>query len=111
MNFIMKTSLRLPLQIATILSSLTLVGGFIINTQKTTEPPAIPRPVNITDANNGYIIDLNLVPEVVEFEGFVNYGAPINSAPNTTLMFGSKSISQPVFSIRRINPPNASQKQ
>jgi len=24
-------------------------------------------------------IDLNLIPQVVEFEGFINYGSPINA--------------------------------
>ncbi len=28
---------------------------------------------------DGYTIDLNLVPQVVEFEGFINYGSPIQS--------------------------------
>ena len=27
---------------------------------------------------DGYTIDLNLVPQVVEFEGFINYGSPIH---------------------------------
>ena len=27
---------------------------------------------------DGYTIDLNLSPEVVEFDGFINYGSPIN---------------------------------
>ena len=26
---------------------------------------------------DGYTIDLNLSPEVVEFDGFINYGSPI----------------------------------
>lgn len=29
---------------------------------------------------DGYTIDLNLAPEVTEFEGFVNYGSPINTS-------------------------------
>src|SRR6202012_2495825 len=28
---------------------------------------------------DGYTIDLNLVPQVVEFEGFINYGSPITA--------------------------------
>ena len=28
---------------------------------------------------DGVTIDLNLVPQVVEFEGFINYGSPINA--------------------------------
>jgi general secretion pathway protein D len=62
---------------------------------------------NITD--NNYIIDLRFVPEIVEFEGFINYGSPIQS-PSTDL-FGNvvtstiteNRIEMPVFSTRRVN--------
>ena len=30
-------------------------------------------------------IDLNLVPQVVEFEGFINYGSPINAVGVNTV--------------------------
>ena len=32
-----------------------------------------------TIGDNKYIIDLNFKPSIVEFEGFVNYGSPIQS--------------------------------
>ncbi len=56
-----------------------------------------------------YTINLRFVPEIVEFEGFVNYGSPIQS-PGTDA-FGNPSpvtitenrIEQPVFSARRVN--------
>src|SRR4029434_995635 len=38
---------------------------------------------------DGITIDLNLVPQVVEFEGFINYGSPIfgiNSNGGTTVL-------------------------
>ena len=42
-------------------------------------------------------IDLNLIPQVVEFEGFINYGSPINAVGvNTIGGIGGISISQPV---------------
>ncbi len=58
---------------------------------------------------DGYTIDLNLSPEVVEFDGFINYGSPI-LAPEldlTTLSIGStvvtpNTINQPIFSVRKV---------
>ena len=56
-------------------------------------------------------IDLNLVPSVVEFEGFINYGSPINAIGVNTLGVLSTSvpvqltpniINQPVFSTRKV---------
>lgn len=42
-------------------------------------------------------IDLNLVPQVVEFEGFINYGSPINAiGVNTIGGIGGITVSQPV---------------
>ena len=42
-------------------------------------------------------IDLNLIPQVVEFEGFINYGSPINAVGvNTIGGIGGISVSQPV---------------
>jgi general secretion pathway protein D len=66
---------------------------------------------------DGVTIDLNLVPQVVEFEGFINYGSPINAVGvNTILGVGSTSvittsapvlltanvINQPIFSTRKV---------
>ncbi len=57
---------------------------------------------------DGYTIDLNLVPQVVEFDGFINYGSPITSSsisvlgiPQTTVLTANV-INQPVFSTRKI---------
>src|SRR6476646_7124923 len=56
-------------------------------------------------------IDLNLVPQVVEFEGFINYGSPINAVGVNTAAGISVSrpveltpnvINQPVFSTRKV---------
>ncbi len=63
---------------------------------------------------DGYTIDLNLVPEVVEFEGFINYGSPIQSTgglaafglagpiftPPATIT--ENRIEMPVFSTRKV---------
>src|SRR5438874_530617 len=56
-------------------------------------------------------IDLNLIPQVVEFEGFINYGSPINAVGVNTVAGISLSqpvqltpnvINQPVFSRRKV---------
>jgi len=61
---------------------------------------------------DGATIDLNLVPQVVEFEGFINYGSPINAVGvSTTAALVSTSIpvvltenviNQPIFSTRKV---------
>ncbi len=65
---------------------------------------------------DGYTIDLDLNPRVVEFDGFINYGSPINSVGYVrTLSSGftewdpviqvltTNTINQPVFSTREVN--------
>jgi general secretion pathway protein D len=53
-------------------------------------------------------IDLNLVLQVVEFEGFINYGSPINAvgvntiAGAITTSVPENVINQPVFSTRKV---------
>lgn len=57
---------------------------------------------------DGVTIDLNLVPQVVEFEGFINYGSPIQST--TTNLLGMPQtniitpnvINQPIFNSRKV---------
>ena len=59
---------------------------------------------------DGQTIDLNLVPQVVEFEGFINYGSPIFGVnPNLvsgttvpTILLTQNVINQPVFSTRKV---------
>src|SRR5205807_2783691 len=60
---------------------------------------------------DGAVIDLNLVPQVVEFEGFINYGSPINAVGVNTMAGISVSqpvlltenvINQPIFSTRKV---------
>ncbi|HMJ04794.1 MAG TPA: Amuc_1098 family type IV pilus outer membrane protein, partial [Chthoniobacterales bacterium] len=66
---------------------------------------------------DGVTIDLNLVPQVVEFEGFVNYGSPIKTVNPALLgilglpagVLGAESITltdnvinQPIFSTRKV---------
>jgi general secretion pathway protein D len=57
---------------------------------------------------DGYTIDLQLVPQVVEFEGFINYGSPIQSTSTNLLgqsvvnVITPNVINQPVFSTRKV---------
>ena len=68
---------------------------------------------------DGVTIDLNLVPQVVEFEGFINYGSPIRTINPALLGFVTGSLSgitgltqaitltdnvinQPIFSTRKV---------
>ena len=66
---------------------------------------------------DGVTIDLNLVPQVVEFEGFINYGSPIKTvnpallgfSPSTLLGTTTEAITltdnvinQPIFSTRKV---------
>jgi general secretion pathway protein D len=58
---------------------------------------------------NDLVIDLRFVPEIVEFEGFINYGSPIQSPASdflgnpTTVTITENRIEMPVFSSRRVN--------
>lgn len=54
-----------------------------------------------------YTIDLNLAPEVVEFDGFINYGTPIFGAaslvpPFTPSILTANRIVMPVFNVRKV---------
>jgi len=73
--------------------------------------------VTPTVGADGYTIDLELAPEVVDFDGFINYGSPILSLSGGSNVFGAsiglsrpKSIevspnviNQPVFSSRKVS--------
>jgi general secretion pathway protein D len=57
---------------------------------------------------DGITIDLNLVPQVVEFEGFINYGSPIQTTSTnflgqtSTVILTPNVINQPIFSTRKV---------
>jgi len=62
-----------------------------------------------TIGENNYTIDLRFAPEIVEFEGFINYGSPIQSPATDALgnpiqvTITENRIEMPVFSTRRVN--------
>ncbi|NWK56268.1 type II and III secretion system protein [Verrucomicrobiaceae bacterium N1E253] len=62
-----------------------------------------------TIGESNYTIDLRFAPEIVEFEGFINYGSPIQSPASDALgnpiqvTITENRIEMPVFSTRRVN--------
>lgn len=82
-----------------------------------TKPVGITLEVEPTVGPDGYTIDLTLSPRVVEFDGFINYGSPINATvagvesvignvvrlgPSFTFVATENVINQPVFSTREV---------
>ena len=71
------------------------------NTGVTLEVEPVVGPDDLT-------IDLNLVPQVVEFEGFINYGSPIQTVSTNllgvaqTTVLTPNVINQPIFSTRKV---------
>jgi general secretion pathway protein D len=80
-------------------------------------PTGVRLVVEPTVGADNYTIDLRLLPEVTEFEGFINYGSPIQTVATqsaiTTAVGGIAStpkavtltdnvINQPIFAVRRI---------
>ena len=57
---------------------------------------------------DSYTIELSLVPQVVEFEGFINYGSPIQTSSTNSLGISTINvitpnvINQPIFSTRKV---------
>lgn len=65
--------------------------------------------VDATVGADGYTIDLLMSPEVTEFEGFINYGSPIQTTStdalgnSSTVTLTENRIPQPVFTTRKVN--------
>ena len=65
--------------------------------------------VEPTIGPDGYSIDMQLAPQVVEFEGFINYGSPIQTVSTNPLtgvstvnVLTPNVINQPIFSTRKV---------
>jgi general secretion pathway protein D len=74
-----------------------------------TRPTGVTLEIEPTIGENDFLINLKFVPEITEFEGFINYGSPIQ-APGTDALgnpvvsiITENRIEMPVFSIRRVN--------
>lgn len=63
------------------------------------KPVGVRLEVSPTVGSDNYTIDLRLVPEVTEFEGFINYGSPIR---NRGIVVTENVINYPVFSERKV---------
>ena len=66
--------------------------------------------VEPTTGPDGYSIEMQLAPQVVEFEGFINYGSPIQTTSTnpltgatTTNVLTPNIINQPIFSTRKVS--------
>ena len=80
----------------------------------TMKPTGITLEVIPTLGPDNYTIELELAPRVIEFDGFINYGSPINAtvqaqgiyslvAPTSkTFEATANTINQPVFSVREV---------
>jgi len=104
-------------------------GGGLVQEQDPVVTPSFPTSFESRDLGvtltveptigpDGYTIDMSLAPEVVDFEGFINYGSPIYAPQRTGLLFASNVIvapnlfrqqlltenviNQPIFSKRRV---------
>ena len=82
-----------------------------------TKNTGITLEVEPTVAADAYTIDLRLAPRVIEFDGFINYGSPINATvaantvnplgfnillPSQTFVATENVMNQPVFSTREV---------
>lgn len=84
-----------------------------------TKNTGITLEVEPTVGSDSYTIDLRLAPRVIEFDGFINYGSPINATvaasvttviepivefllPSFTFEATPNTINQPVFSTREV---------
>ena len=68
-------------------------------TSFTMKPTGVRLEVEPTVGSDNYTIDLRLAPEVTEFEGFINYGSPIQ---NRGIVVTENVINYPVFSERKV---------
>ncbi len=95
-----------------------VTGGFVTSPIITPTTPSAFETRNIgvtlevtpTVGADGYTIDLDLSPEVVDFDGFINYGSPIlgltssggiASRPSSSII-SPNVINQPIFSTRKV---------
>ena len=78
-----------------------------------TKPTGITLEVEPTIGPDSYTIEMLLVPRIIEFDGFINYGSPINATvasynafgalfPSRTFEATPNTINQPVFSTREV---------
>jgi general secretion pathway protein D len=81
----------------------------------TMKPTGITLEVVPTLGPDNYTIELELAPRVIEFDGFINYGSPLNATVQAVGVFAAiapisktfeatpNTINQPVFSVREVS--------
>ncbi len=99
------------------------VAGLLTGGSSSSSFPVTPTtPTNFEKRNTGvtlevepvigpdnYTIDLNLQPQVVDFDGFINYGSPIQTTSTNLLgqsvpvVLTPNVINQPVFDTRKVS--------
>jgi len=98
------------------LPQVTGVAGSVYTPATPTSPTSFDKrdvgitlEVEPTVGPDGYTIDLTLSPRVVEFEGFINYGSPINTTAtvvglgiSANILVSANVINRPVFSSREV---------
>src|SRR5205085_3490089 len=106
-------------QVPSISSTTGIVGGVVPVVVTPTTPQdwetrntGVTLEVEPVVGGDATTIDLNLIPQVVEFEGFINYGSPINAVGVQTvgnvlttsvpIELTPNVINQPVFSTRKV---------
>ena len=123
-EFIYPTQFQPPQIPQTIGATVTtgLVGGVTGGSSSGSFPVTPTTPTAFEKRNTGvtlevepvigpdnYTIDLNLQPQVVEFDGFINYGSPIQTVSqnalgiSTTNVLTQNVINQPVFDTRKVS--------
>src|SRR5207302_972753 len=108
-----------PPQVPQIGSTTGIVGGVVPVVVTPTTPQdwetrntGVTLEVEPVVGGDATTIDLNLIPQVVEFEGFINYGSPINAvgvqtvgnviSTSVPIELTPNVINQPVFSTRKV---------
>lgn len=106
----------------------SLLGASALDTSDPIVTPSFPTDFTTRDLGvtlvveplvgpDGYTIDLTLSPEVVDFDGFINYGTPIYAPANTSVLgslgnlvtggqrtlLTENTINQPIFSTRKVS--------
>ena len=106
-------------QVPSISSTTGIVGGVVPVVVTPTTPQdwetrntGVTLEVEPVVGGDATTIDLNLIPQVVEFEGFINYGSPINAvgvqtvgnviSTSVPIELTPNVINQPVFSTRKV---------
>jgi general secretion pathway protein D len=72
-------------------------------------PTGVTLEIEPTIGENDFVIELRFIPQIVEFEGFINYGSPIQSPSTDALgnpvvsIITENRIEMPVFSSRKVD--------